>query len=96
MRIYLSIRTLPPMELYRTDSIYFNINTTTIPKMSRRLPLSLYIQSQYLKLYACCMHVFIGGSSIGAQGARAPPFWLAMYINYCSIVQEYVGLSSVE
>ena len=39
----------------------------------------------------------IGGSSIGAQGARAPPpFWLAMYINYCSIVQEYIGLTSVE
>ena len=44
----------------------------------------------------------IGGSSIGAQGARAhprpPPPFLAGHIdmNYCSIVQEYFGLSSVE
>ena len=39
----------------------------------------------------------IGGSSIGAQGARAPPFWRATHANYIATREAHIlGLSTVE
>ena len=39
----------------------------------------------------------IGRSSIGAQGARAPPFWRATHANYIATREAHIiGLSTVE
>ena len=41
--------------------------------------------------------VNIGGSSIGAQRARAPPFWRATHANYIATREAHIlGLSTVE